>query len=203
MAQTQTISPKKNSIESLSAEIDLFKNQQEQAKNCLNPIYDTAQIMIDAIKAGNKVFFCGNGGSAGDSQHLSAELVGRFKANRKALPSISLTVDTSALTAIGNDYGFEFVFSRQLEALGKPGDVLLTFSTSGNSKNVIEAAKTAKQLNMKTVLFCGQHAGDMHQSDNIDTFICAPSKHTDQIQQMHMLLGHMLCGLVEKAFVAL
>ena len=187
-------------LQNLAEQLSYFQTQLSDLQVCLEPLYTLSQDIIKTIQAKGRVFLCGNGGSAGDVQHLAAEFTGRFKRERKALPAIALTVDSSALTAIGNDYGFEHIFSRQLEALGHKGDVLLAFSTSGNSANVIEAINIAKQLEMHTVLFCGRHAGKLAQSPHVDTSLAVPATQTDHIQQMHMILGHMLCDLVEDAF---
>lgn len=148
-----------------------------------------------ALAKGNKILFCGNGGSAADSQHLAAEFVGRFQKERKGLPAIALTVDTSILTAVGNDYGFEKVFERQVEALGNKGDVLIGFSTSGNSKNVLRAIALAKQKGMFTVGFTAEGGGEMAKKCDIN--VAVPTKVTARAQEMHILLGHILCELVD------
>ena len=145
-----------------------------------------ARLCIDAIKNGHKIIWCGNGGSAAQSQHLAAELVGRYKINRPAMNSISLTVDTSNLTAIGNDYGYDVVFSRQLEGVGKKGDVLIGLSTSGNSKNVVLAFEQAKKMGIKTVALVGSKGG--------------PAKTSAHIQEMHIATGHLICDLIEREF---
>lgn len=148
-----------------------------------------------AVLAGKKVLWCGNGGSAADSQHLAAELMGRFRRERRALASIALTTDTSILTAIGNDYGYEHVFRRQVEALCEKGDVLVGISTSGNSKNVCLALETAKQRGAFTVAFTGQGGGAM--AGIAHTALCINSKDTARIQEGHTLCGHMLCDWIE------
>lgn len=157
-----------------------------------------ANVWIDALKNGNKVVFCGNGGSAADSQHLSAELMGRYKFDRAPLPAMSLTTDTSALTAIGNDYGYECVFSRPLKGIGNKGDVLVGISTSGNSKNIIAAFETAKQMGITTVAFTGEKGGKMREI--ADYCLNVPSDITNNIQEMHIACGHMICGIVENYF---
>ena len=157
-----------------------------------------ANIWIEALKNGNKIIFCGNGGSAADSQHLAAELMGRYKIDRNPMPAISLTTDTSALTAIGNDYGYEHVFSRPLRGIGKKGDVLVGISTSGNSKNILEAFKTAKELGIKTVAFTGKSGGEMIKE--ADVTLNVPSDITNNIQEMHIASGHIICGIVENYF---
>lgn len=153
---------------------------------------------IEALKDGNKIMFCGNGGSAADSQHLAAELMGKYKIDRNPLPVISLTTDTSSITAIGNDYGYEYVFSRQLKGIGAKGDVLVGISTSGNSKNILEAFKTAKEMGIKTVAFTGKSGGELIKE--ADLTLNVPSDITNNIQEMHIASGHIICGLVEQYF---
>ena len=153
---------------------------------------------IEALKDGNKIMFCGNGGSAADSQHLAAELMGKYKMDRNPLPVISLTTDTSSITAIGNDYGYEYVFSRQLKGIGAKGDVLVGISTSGNSKNILEAFKTAKEMGIKTVAFTGKSGGELIKE--ADLTLNVPSDITNNIQEMHIASGHIICGLVEQYF---
>lgn len=154
-----------------------------------------ASEMANAIAAGNKVLWCGNGGSAADSQHLAAELMGRFRRERKALASIALTTDTSILTAIGNDYGFERVFQRQVEALCAPGDVVVGISTSGNSQNVCAALETARTMGAFTVALTGASGGVMRGI--AAATLCVASKDTARIQEGHILCGHMLCDWIE------
>lgn len=157
-----------------------------------------AKEWIAALEQGNKIIFCGNGGSAADSQHLSAELVGRYKINRPSLAAVSLTVDTSALTAIANDFGYEQVFSRQLEGLGKSGDCLVGISTSGNSQNIVNAFIKAKEMGVKTIAFTGEGGGKMKEL--ADICLNVPSSVTNNIQEMHIACGHIVCELVEKHF---
>lgn len=152
---------------------------------------------VTALKAGKKVMFCGNGGSAADSQHLAAELVGRYKMERRALNSIALTVDTSVLTAIGNDYGYDDVFRRQVEGLGQAGDVLIGLSTSGNSRNVLLAFEQAKAMGITTVAFTGLKGGKMKEAADICLDVTAEV--TNHIQELHIMSGHFICELVEKA----
>ena len=159
-----------------------------------------AAAMASAVLAGHKVLWCGNGGSAADSQHLSAELVGRFRCNRRGLASIALTTDTSALTAISNDFGYEEVFRRQVEALCNQGDVLVGISTSGNSKNVCLALETARELGAFTVAFTGQGGGAM--AGIAHAALCIASKDTARIQEGHILCGHMLCDWIERSACA-
>lgn len=168
----------------------------EKLKKQNNIIYQIAELWIEALTRGNKVIFCGNGGSAADSQHLAAELMGRYKIDRSPLPAISLTTDTSALTAIGNDYGYEKIFSRQLRGIGRKGDVLVGISTSGNSKNVIEAFNVARELGITTIAFTGLNGGKMGKLAEI--VLKVPSEYTNNIQEMHIACGHIICGLVEE-----
>jgi D-sedoheptulose 7-phosphate isomerase len=151
--------------------------------------------VTDALRQGNKVLWCGNGGSAADSQHLAAELVGRFAFNRPALASIALTTDSSILTALGNDFGYETVFERQVEALGKPGDVLIGISTSGSSRNVVRAMQLAQRLGIVTVAFTG---GKESELDSCDVVLKAPSLVTSHIQEVHITWGQIICGYAEK-----
>lgn len=175
---------------------DGFRALARQAET----ISRVAELCAKALRAGHKVMFCGNGGSAADSQHLAAELVGRYKMERRALASLALTVDTSILTAIGNDYGYEDIFRRQVEALGETGDVLIGLSTSGNSRNVLQAFRQAKTLGIATVAFTGAGGGAM--AGAADIALVVPSTVTNHIQEMHITCGHLLCELVEKALCA-
>jgi D-sedoheptulose 7-phosphate isomerase len=150
----------------------------------------------DALGAGRKLLFAGNGGSAADAQHLAAELVSRFAYDRPGLAAIALTTDTSALTAIGNDYGFERLFARQIEALGQPGDVLVALSTSGRSPNILAALAEARARGLVTVGFTGTPGGAM--SPLCDYVLAMPSADTPRIQEGHIVVGHILCGLIEK-----
>lgn len=156
-----------------------------------------AGVLSRAILEGKKVLWCGNGGSAADSQHLAAELMGRFRRERRGLPSIALTTDTSILTAIGNDYGYEKVFQRQVEALCSAGDVVVGISTSGNSRNVCAALEAARQTGAFTVALTGETGGQMAKI--ADASICIPSQDTARIQEGHILCGHMLCDWIELA----
>jgi D-sedoheptulose 7-phosphate isomerase len=158
-------------------------------------IYTACVIITDVLAKGNKVLLCGNGGSAADAQHIAAELTGRYKSERRGLAGIALTTDTSALTAIGNDYGYDRVFDRQVEALAREGDLLIGISTSGNSKNVNNALKKAKELGCRTIGFSGRDGGGM--SNLCDVNIVVPSDNTPRIQEMHILIGHILCQAVD------
>ena len=159
-------------------------------------IEQVARVCADTLKAGNKIMFCGNGGSAADSQHLAAELVGRYKLNRPAMNALALTVDTSILTAVGNDYGYETVFSRQLQGLGRSGDLLVGLSTSGNSQNIVLAMELARRMGVRTVALTGQGGGEMKTV--ADFCIAVPSDATNNIQEMHIAVGHLVCELVEQ-----
>jgi D-sedoheptulose 7-phosphate isomerase len=158
-------------------------------------IFEAGNIIKNAIKNGQTLFLCGNGGSAADAQHIAAEFTGRFLKEREGLPAIALTTDTSALTAIGNDYGFSRIFSRQIEALGKSGDVLIAISTSGNSENVLEAITEAKRKKMLVLGLTGKDGGKMELACNVNIII--PSAITARIQEMHILIGHIFCEMVD------
>jgi D-sedoheptulose 7-phosphate isomerase len=158
-------------------------------------VEQAAQLVRGALSSGKKILICGNGGSAADAQHFAAELVGRFVKERKGLPAIALTTDTSILTSIGNDYGFEQVFSRQVEALGSQGDVLIAISTSGNSGNILLALNKAHEKGMKSISLLGRGGGKAKGMATLD--IIVPSQNTARVQEMHILLLHALSGLVE------
>jgi D-sedoheptulose 7-phosphate isomerase len=170
-----------------------------QLKNQSKYIEAASEKVIQSLQNGNKIIFCGNGGSAGDSQHLAAELMGRYKVDRKPLPAIALTVDTSAITAIGNDYGYENVFSRQLKGIGNKGDVLISISTSGKSENVLEAIKEAKKMGIYVVSLTGINDSEMKKIS--DLTISAQSNETNHIQEMHIAIGQLICGIVENAVI--
>jgi D-sedoheptulose 7-phosphate isomerase len=179
----------KNYLQNVSNNFKLLESQSDNIKIATN-------IMIEALNSKNKIIYCGNGGSAADSQHLSAELMGRYKLDRKPLPAISLTVDTSAITAIGNDYGFEYIFSRQLEGIGNKGDILYATSTSGESKNVIKAIEKAKEIGIKVICVTGKDNNKMSEISNIT--IHAQSNETNHIQEMHIAIGQLICGIIEE-----
>jgi len=168
----------------------------------LNPdqIEKAALKIIQALENGNTIFFAGNGGSAADAQHLAAEFVGRFLRARNGLPAIALTTDTSALTAIANDFGYDQVFSRQLDALGKSGDVFVGISTSGNSKNVITAIEIAKQKQIQVIAFTGNKGGNM--AELADIHLNIPTPVTARIQECHILMGHIICDLADEHFAS-
>ncbi len=161
-----------------------------------NHIYTATIIVTETLKKGNKILLFGNGGSAADAQHIAAELTGRYKVNRRGLPAIALTTDTSALTAIANDFGFKHIFSRQVEALAKEGDLLIGISTSGNSKNVIKALKLGREMGCKTIGLSGHDGGKMNAFCDLN--IIVPSENTPRIQEMHIMIGHILCQAVER-----
>jgi D-sedoheptulose 7-phosphate isomerase len=183
----------RQSIEASIAVKQLLLNDAE----ALSTIARTSEVLIDALVQGKKPMLFGNGGSAGDAQHIAAELVGRFAFDRPALPALALSVNSSCLTAIGNDYGFDLVFSRQIEALGCPGDVAIGISTSGNSPNVLNALTTARKMGLHTVAMTGATGGVLKAA--VDLCICAPSTETPRIQECHILIGHIIAGLVEHA----
>jgi D-sedoheptulose 7-phosphate isomerase len=162
-------------------------------------IAEAATAIVNCLRAGGKLIALGNGGSASDAQHMAAELVGRYVVDRQALAAVALTINTSSLTAIANDFGFEEIFSRQLEALAKPQDVVFAISTSGNSPNVLRALETAKTLGLKKIGLTGNDGGKLR--DLVDTCVIVPSNSTPRIQEAHSLVIHILCGIVENSFV--
>lgn len=161
-------------------------------------INQASQLVVDCVKGGNKVILFGNGGSAADAQHIAAEFTGRFVKERISLPGIALTVDTSALTAIGNDYGYERVFERQVQGLAVSGDVLIGISTSGNSANVLRALEAGKAKGCRTIGFSGRDGGTMNNICDINLVV--PSEITAHVQEMHILIGHIICGAVDDAY---
>jgi D-sedoheptulose 7-phosphate isomerase len=167
------------------------------ARDCGPSIVKAAGMMVECLGGGGKLLFFGNGGSAADAQHLAAEFVGRFILERRALPAVALTTDSSILTAIGNDYGYEKVFSRQIEALGRAGDVAFGISTSGNSPNVIAAMKQAAGQNLKTIGLAGRDGGALAQC--VDIALVVRCSNTARVQECHIAIGHLLCELVENA----
>ncbi len=160
-----------------------------------------SKMAIDTLKNGNKILLFGNGGSAADAQHIAAELTGRYKSERRGLPGLALTTDTSALTAIGNDYGYDRVFDRQVESLANKGDLLIGLSTSGNSKNVINALQVGQELGCKTLGFTGRDGGNMNEVCDVNLIV--PSDDTPRIQEMHILIGHIICQLIDDAYMEL
>ncbi len=172
--------------------------QGEKLKSLAPAIARAAGMMIGCLRSGGKILICGNGGSAADSQHIAAELVGRFKRERKGLAAVALTTDTSILTALANDYSFDGVFRRQVEALGRPGDLLLLLSTSGNSPNLLLAAREAKAAGLGTCALLGKDGGKL--AGEVDLALVVPSSDTARIQEGQALIYHILCDLVEGAF---
>jgi D-sedoheptulose 7-phosphate isomerase len=159
----------------------------------------SAQLCIDSLKNGGKILLFGNGGSASDAQHIAAELVGRYKKDRQSLSAIALTTDTSILTSVSNDFGYNHVFDRQIEALANNGDVAIGITTSGKSQNVINALQLASSLNCKTIGLSGEYEGEMKK--NCDINIAIASKDTARIQEMHILIGHTICHLIEQEWI--
>tara|TARA_B110000003_G_scaffold266090_1_gene292641 strand:+ start:1659 stop:2249 length:591 start_codon:yes stop_codon:yes gene_type:complete len=167
-------------------------------KLVIDDIENAAKICIECLKNGNKILIFGNGGSAADAQHIAAEITGKYKTNRKGLAAIALTTDSSVLTAIGNDFGFENVFERQVQALANSGDTLIGISTSGSSPNVINALKLASDLNCSTIGFSGINGGNFNSICDVN--IVVNSKDTPRIQEIHILIGHTICHLIDQAF---
>lgn len=169
------------------------------AESLSDKIAEAAMLIVDCIKSGGKVIFFGNGGSAADAQHLAGELVGRFKLERRAFPALALNTNTSIITAVSNDYGYDAVFARQIEAFGKPGDVVVGISTSGNSRNVIEGIRKAKELDARVIGLIGGDGGKM--KDMLDVSINVPSSDTPRIQEGHIAIGHVICDIVESSLI--
>lgn len=179
----------------------IFHEHREAVEKSFTPsqldlLERMAEEMAESLRAGRKILLCGNGGSAADSQHIAAEFIGRFKRERPSLPAIALTTDTSVLTAVGNDYSYEQIFSRQVEGLGEAGDVLIAISTSGNSKNILEAVKAAKARDLTTLGFTGAKGGAL--KDLVDFCFQAQSSHTPHIQEVHITALHALSEVVEE-----
>jgi len=178
---------------------DHARLQKEFLKHNTEALAQVAAVLLEAFRKGRTVFFFGNGGSAADAQHLAAEYVNRFRVNRRALPAIALTVDTSVLTSIANDVGFEKVFSRQIEALGRPDDVAVGLSTSGASPNVIAGIRQARQQGLVTIGFSGGEGGALLRE--CDHCVVVPATSTARIQEMHLICGHVICDIVEQELV--
>lgn len=183
-----------------AAEIDEIRASFARLDEVAGEVAAAAALMIASLRAGGKVMFCGNGGSAADSQHLAAELMGRYLRDRAPLPALALTVDTSALTAIGNDYGYADVFARQLRGVGRAGDVLVGLSTSGRSENVVRALKAAREMDIRTIGLTGAD-GRLFPA-LCEVCIRVPAERTNRIQEMHIAVGHILCGFIEEALCA-
>ena len=186
----------------IAAHLTLSRDAIERAgqdANLLDAARKIADVIAAGLRGGNKLLIVGNGGSAADAQHIAAEIVGRYKKDRPAYAAIALTTDTSALTAIGNDYGFEHVFSRQVEGLGKRGDVLLALTTSGRSPNILSGLKTARQQGLVTIGFTG--AKGVGLAASCDHLLVAPSEDTAVIQQIHMAFAHGICEVIEQTLM--
>jgi D-sedoheptulose 7-phosphate isomerase len=180
-------------IDEIEASIDVKRRTIEMQASIIVAI---AERIVETFRRGGKLLLCGNGGSAADAQHIAAEFVSRFRRERRGLPAIALTTDTSILTAISNDYGYERVFARQVEALGRPGDMVIGISTSGLSASVITAMRAARDGGMATVGFTGASGGML--VDNVDLCLCVPSHNTARIQEVHITVAHVVCEIVER-----
>jgi len=184
--------PKTKYSDFLDEHKNLFSKLYEIEERVLN----AGELIVSTLGAGNKVIICGNGGSAADAQHLAAELVGRFEQERRGLPAMALTTDTSILTAIGNDYGYDTIFSRQIEALSKAGDVLIGISTSGNSRNIILAVESAMNVGVRAIGLLGSDGGKI--ASLVDMAVIVPHSVTARIQEAHIFIIHFWCALIEK-----
>ncbi|HEY6411854.1 MAG TPA: D-sedoheptulose 7-phosphate isomerase [Ktedonobacteraceae bacterium] len=194
---TQQITAEQKAIAELIEGSEVIR----QTALCLSPaIVTVVEHMIDVLRTGGKILICGNGGSAADAQHFAAELVGRFRRKRPSWSAIALTVDASILTSLGNDFGFEQIFARQVQALGRPGDILVAISTSGHSKNVLAAVEVATSLGIKTVGMTGE--GTSLLSELVDHHLPIPSANTAFIQQAHMAVIHVFCELIEESLTS-
>lgn len=187
--------------------VEILKKEIQSHIEILNSVFNfsfleklvkISDLIVKCIKKGNKVLLCGNGGSAADCQHFAGEMINRFKKERKPLPFISLTTDTSVITSIGNDYKFEDIFSKQVQAIGKKNDILICFSTSGESKNVIQAVKKAKEIKMNVISLTGKTPNTLEKFSDFN--ISVPSSHTEKVQQIHLIIYHLLCYLIEEEF---
>lgn len=182
----------------MKAHIEVVRSVEEQLAEAITA---SVEMLVDALRNGKKILLMGNGGSAADAQHFAAEMVGRFLMERKALPAIALTTDTSILTAVGNDYGFDEIFKRQVEALAEPGDVVFGISTSGKSVNVKRAIEAGKNIGAKTLGLLGCDGGDI--ASVVDLHLTVPSSETPRIQEAHLVIIHIICDLVEKGLFCL
>lgn len=183
----------------IESEFNAHLQSAQKIFSLTEQIQKAASLLTQSLAQGRKILICGNGGSAADAQHFAAELTGRYKRERKGLAGIALSVDTSALTAIGNDYGFEFVFSRQVEALAQKGDVFFGISTSGNSANVLQAAKVARDIGCSIIGLSGRDGGKLNEICDINLIM--PDNDTPRIQELHILVIHILCDIIEKASI--
>jgi len=187
-------------MERIKSFLKISGNLKYQVAEALSgEILMAANTVRGSLSSGGKLLLMGNGGSAADCQHIAAELVGRFKKERKAIPALALTVDSSSLTALGNDYGFDTIFSRQVEAFATPKDSIIGISTSGNSKNVISALRLAQKIGAKTIGFMGNDGGEM--KNFVDVGIIVPSNDTARIQEVHITIGHIICEIVEQDLI--
>ncbi|MFP5520339.1 MAG: SIS domain-containing protein [Bdellovibrionia bacterium] len=173
----------------------------QQNQGLVESLAEVANLIVESYKNGGRLYIAGNGGSAADAQHIAAELVAKLSKDRTSIPAFALTVDTSLLTAVGNDYGYDFIFSRQVQGLVKPQDVFLAITTSGNSSNIIKALEEAKKIGAKSVLLTGKDGGKAKAMNLADHFIIANGDNTAQIQEAHIVIYHCLCFMIEKALV--
>lgn len=190
----------RDSVETYAARVERILREASEAHAkaaaTLGPaVAEAAGVVVSALRGGAKVMLCGNGGSAADAQHIAAELAGRLRRERAGLPALALTVNPSVLTAVSNDYGYEMVFARQVEAIGREGDVLIGISTSGGSVNIVKALETAQERGITTVGLMGEHRGPMEA--HCDVAVAAPSSDTQRIQEIHIAVGHAICEIVE------
>ena len=188
----------KDKIQAIVSESLAVKNQVLQDQRLLGVVGDIITLIVHRFREGKHLYFCGNGGSAADAQHLAAEFSGRFYINRDALPSEALHCNTSYLTAVANDFSYDVIYSRLIKGIGKPGDILVGMSTSGNSTNIVKAFETAREKGITTIGMTGEGGGRLGELS--DYLIDIPSKNTPRIQEAHMLLGHIICQLVEEQF---
>jgi len=177
---------------------DSIETKMQAMETLIDPITSAGEYIVSRLMQGSKIMSCGNGGSAGDAQHFSSEMLNRFERERPGLPAIALTTDTSTLTSIANDYSYEEIFAKQVRALGHPGDLLLAISTSGNSANVIAAMEAAREQDLGIIALTGNDGGTMRELlQESDIEICVPSQTTARIQEVHLLIIHCLCGLID------
>ena len=176
--------------------LESIRVKEQLLHNNIGEIIEIAEIVIDSLKKNGKLILFGNGGSASDSQHIAAELIGRFKKDRNALAAIALTTNTSILTSLANDYGYDIIFAKQIEALGQKNDVVLAISTSGKAKNVIAGVKQAKKMGLKTIALTGGDGGEIAKLADITLLV--PSNITARIQEAHITIGHIICELIEQ-----
>lgn len=188
----------KDKIRKIISESVSVKNSILQNESILNTVDEVASLMVKALKQGNRIYFCGNGGSAADAQHLAAEFSGRFYIDRDALPAEALHCNTSYITAVGNDYGYDLVYARLIKGIGNKGDFLVGLSTSGNSVNILKAFEVAREKGITTVGFTGESGGKM--KGLCDYLLNVPSSDTPRIQESHIMLGHIVCQLVEEQY---